>query len=94
MFEKVGLIAERVATNTSRRAFLGGIGNAAFGLAAAAAGLLALRGEAAAGNGCPPGYRKSSCGHGFSMCCPAGTHCTDGADGIHYCAAHYPPGQV
>jgi hypothetical protein len=42
MFERVGSLAERVATNVSRRAFLGRLGQAALGSAAALGGFLAF----------------------------------------------------
>jgi hypothetical protein len=48
MFEKVGQLAERVATSVSRRDFLGRFGRGAMAVAAAAAGLLALPNSAQA----------------------------------------------
>ena|SRR6516164_2264192 len=41
MFERVGSLAERAATNVSRRAFLGQLGQDALGLAAIVGGVLA-----------------------------------------------------
>jgi hypothetical protein len=93
MFEKFSQLAERMASSASRRDFLGGVGKSALVLVAAAAGLLALPRDASAATGCPPGYRKSNCGQGFSVCCPYGTHCT-GSSSFWYCVAHYPPGHV
>ncbi len=46
MFERVGNLAERVATKVSRRAFLGRLGQGALGLAAVIGGVLALPGQA------------------------------------------------
>jgi hypothetical protein len=46
MFERVGDLAERVATNVSRRAFLGRLGQSALGLAAVIGGVLAFPGQA------------------------------------------------
>jgi hypothetical protein len=57
MLEKVIQTAERAATSSSRRKFLGSIGRGAFIAAVAAAGLLAHSGNAqAAGKSsrCPP----------------------------------------
>ncbi len=48
MLEKVGRMAEQVATNVSRRQFLGRFGSRAAALAAAVGGLLALPGFAQA----------------------------------------------
>jgi hypothetical protein len=53
MFDRVGDLAQRVATSVSRRAFLGRLGQGALGLAAAIGGVLAVPGEAhAAGQWC------------------------------------------
>jgi hypothetical protein len=49
MFERVGNLAERVATNVSRRAFLGRLGRGALGLAAVIGGVLAFPGQAHSG---------------------------------------------
>jgi len=46
MFEKLNQLAHHAATDASRRQFLSRLGKAALGVAAAAAGLLALPGEA------------------------------------------------
>jgi hypothetical protein len=46
MFERVGNLAERVATNVSRRAFLGRLGQGAMGLAVVLAGVFASRAQA------------------------------------------------
>jgi hypothetical protein len=64
MFDRVGTLAEQVATNVSRRAFLGRLGQGALGLAALLAGTLGLPGQSRAGG---PlcclcfGYGGSSC---------------------------------
>jgi hypothetical protein len=51
MFERVGNLAERVATNVSRRAFLGRLGQGAMGVAAAIGGILMIAGTARADSG-------------------------------------------
>jgi hypothetical protein len=51
MFDRVGGLAERVATDVSRRAFLGRLGQGALGLAAVIGGVLALPSQARAGGG-------------------------------------------
>jgi hypothetical protein len=48
MFDRVGDLAERVATNVSRRAFLGRLGEGALGLAAVIGGVLAFPASARA----------------------------------------------
>src|SRR5262245_66361842 len=52
MIEKIGNLAERLATNVSqsRRGFLARVGQAALGMAGALGGLLALPGAAQAGS--------------------------------------------
>jgi hypothetical protein len=42
MFDRVGSLAEKVATNVSRRAFLGGLGQGALAVAGGMAALLAF----------------------------------------------------
>ena len=54
MFEKVNRLAQRAATNVSRRQFLGSVGHCAMTLAAVVGGLLALPGEAQAVTVCGP----------------------------------------
>ena len=60
MFERVSQLAEQVATNASRRAFLGRLGRVAAGTAGALGGLLLFPEEAQAarkychGQICPP----------------------------------------
>jgi hypothetical protein len=49
MFDRVGSLAQRVATHVSRRAFLGRLGQGALGLTAVIAGVLALPSQARAG---------------------------------------------
>jgi hypothetical protein len=48
MFDRVGSLAERVATDVSRRAVLGRLGQGALGLAAVIGGVLALPSQARA----------------------------------------------
>ena len=63
MFEKVGQMAEQLATNVSRRQFLGRFGGVALATAAAVGGILALPAGAHAG---PPPRR---CGPGSGGSC-------------------------
>jgi hypothetical protein len=51
MFDRVSEAAERLATNVSRRAFIGRMGKGALGMAAGLSGLLAFAGRAEAGSG-------------------------------------------
>jgi hypothetical protein len=51
MFDRVSEAAEKLATNVSRRAFLGRLGQGALGLAAVIGGVLALPSQARAGAG-------------------------------------------
>jgi len=55
MFDKLSQAAEQLATNVSRRQFLGRFGAGALALATALGGLLALTGEAQAATVCGPG---------------------------------------
>jgi hypothetical protein len=48
MFDRISAAAERLATNVSRRAFLGRLGQGALGLAALIGGVLAFPGDAQA----------------------------------------------
>jgi hypothetical protein len=52
MFDRVGILAERVASDVSRRAFFGRLGQGALGLAAVIAGVLALPSQALAADQC------------------------------------------
>jgi hypothetical protein len=52
MFDKIGDAAEKLAINVSRRAFLGRLGQGAFGLAAAIVSVLAFPREAQASELC------------------------------------------
>jgi hypothetical protein len=61
MFERVGSLAERVATNVSRRAFLGRLGQGALGLAAVIGGVLALPSQAQAADQCCLKITVSGC---------------------------------
>jgi hypothetical protein len=50
MFDRVSEAAEKLATNISRRAFMGRLGKGALGLAAVLGGIVALPGQAEAGS--------------------------------------------
>jgi hypothetical protein len=52
MFDRVGHLAERIATHVSRRAFLGRLGQGALGLVAVIGGVLAFPAQAKADGGC------------------------------------------
>jgi len=89
MFDKIGDAAERLATNVSRRNFLGWAGKSALALAGAVAGLLALPGNAQAADVCcayspPMGTRcvyykprrgACACGGSFINCKRAAAGC-------------------
>lgn len=79
MLDKVSQLAEQMATNASRRAFLGRFGRGAMTAAAALGGILALpgRGEAARK---PPAICD---GYSFSTCInqPVGSSCSGGREG-------------
>jgi hypothetical protein len=79
MFDRVGNLAERVATNVSRRDFFGWAGKGALALA----GLLAYGGIANA-SGCPKGYFACATGTYGYTCCPKGTKCCN-CNGIATC---------
>jgi hypothetical protein len=72
MFEKVGRLAERVASNTgeSRRGFLGQIGQGALAAAAVIGGLLLRPEDARAGGlqGCINKCCEATCGKGDKTC--------------------------
>ena len=73
MFERIGQVAEQMATNVSRRQFLGRFGQGALTLAAAVAGLVALPRIALGG--------KPICGPGSAPGCvgePEGFGCFGG----------------
>lgn len=79
MFDRIGGLAEKVATNVSRRAFLGRMGQGALGLAAVIGGLLAFPAQGHAGdNGhycCVDQFR---CYVAINKTCPCGgslVHC-------------------
>jgi hypothetical protein len=61
MFERIGSLAERVATDVSRRAFLGRLGQSALGLAAVIGGALALPRKAHAVDQCCLKISASGC---------------------------------
>ena len=81
MFDRVGNLAERVATNVSRRSFLGRLGQGAFGLAAVIGGVLAFP---ASGRANPTKY-----------CCTGEiapfNPCKYGVSGSKLCPNGYPP---
>ena len=87
MFNKIGRLAEGLATNVSvsRRGFLGRVGRAALGVA----GALGALGVAAAGSGgvvcCTYDCRQYRKPRNISICLPAGSTC---ASGLHegYCS--------
>ena len=61
MFDKVSEAAEKVATNVSRRAFLGRLGQGALGVAGVLGSILAFGGKTQAAIGC--------------LNCPRGAYC-------------------
>jgi hypothetical protein len=65
MFDRISEAAERVATNVSRRAFLGRLGKGALATAGVLGGMLAFASEAKAGNKCGAGW----CRPGTICCC-------------------------
>jgi hypothetical protein len=66
MFDKVSQAAEKLASNVSRRAFLGSLGKGAVATAGVLAGMLAFGGKAQAGvfscSDCPTGSWCCYCG--------------------------------
>jgi hypothetical protein len=70
MFEKLGQVAEQMATNVSRRQALGRIGRAALAAAAAIGGMLAF-GEVAEAQSavCGPGSTPSCAGRAVGSVC-------------------------
>jgi hypothetical protein len=71
MFESFDRVAQKVATNSSRRQFLGRFGRGALVAAGALGAMLAFPSDAMAGRRCPEGYRYCRrCG-----CVPTGTRC-------------------
>jgi hypothetical protein len=90
MFERVGSIAERVATDVSRREFLGRLGRGALGLAAVIGGMLAFPSQA------PAGASKGGAicclyvlGRGGPVRCKKGG-CSPGTIGSQVACADYP----
>jgi hypothetical protein len=77
MFDKVSQAAEKLATNVSRRAFLGRLGQSALAVAGVVGGMLAFGGTARAGNLCPRGsYYCNPCKQCLfgGLGCPQGCH--------------------
>jgi len=83
MFDKISDAAERLASNVSRRDFFGWAGKSALALAGAVTGLLALPGDAQAGDVCclyssglpgtwcvyyKPRHGACACGGSFISC--------------------------
>jgi hypothetical protein len=86
MFDKVGQVAERMATNVSRRAFIGGLGKGALAVAGAMGAMIAFPGLVQA--------RGCSCSNGVYIClyaCANGSQFTTGANGTNKtcCKAQY-----
>ena len=75
MFEKIGQIAEQVATSVSRRQFLGRLGGGALAVAAGVGGLLALP---AVAHGKRPPPAVCSANSGLCAGLPVGWYCLDG----------------
>jgi hypothetical protein len=77
MFDKVSQAAEKLATNVSRRAFLGRLGQGALATAGVVASMLAFDAVARAEPGLCP-RKQTFCGSitGSWMCCPNGWSCT------------------
>ena len=74
MFEQVGILAEKMAMNVSRRAFLGRLGQGALGLAAVIGGMLSFPGQAQAAAKCctDPNSYYPSCIKAKGNSCPSG----------------------
>jgi hypothetical protein len=77
MFEKIGNMAEKLATNVSesRRSFLVHVGKAALTAAGVMGGLLVLSGEASAGQICVYGCPNGSSCHIIAVICPRHHKC-------------------
>jgi hypothetical protein len=80
MFEKMGRLAEGLATSvaTSRRGFLGRIGQSALGVAGAMGALAVASGAQTGGVVCCTydcGHYGRSQSHKFSVCLPGGSTC-------------------
>jgi hypothetical protein len=90
MFERLGRLAEGLATNvgTSRRGFLGRLGRTALG-AAGALGALAVASSAQTGGvvcctyHCKPFYTRGNKTSTYKVCVPAGSTCSDGGGGCY-----------
>jgi hypothetical protein len=81
MFDRVTEAAEKLATNVSRRAFLGGLGKGALTLAGAVGAFLAIPGLVQAGGGCTcsngGGFLcKYSCNGGTTVYTTPGNGCS------------------
>jgi hypothetical protein len=82
MFDKVSLSAEKLATNVSRRAFLGLLGQGALATAGVVGAMLAFGGEAKAitiggqlPHPCPENYFRCYPGTPRQHCCKLGYKC-------------------
>jgi hypothetical protein len=69
MFDKVSQVAEKLATNVSRRAFLGRLGQGALVLAGAMGAMLAFRGFGLELGFFYPGGGGGGGGGSYSCCC-------------------------
>ena len=83
MFDRVSQSAEKLATNVSRRGFMGGLGKGALALAGAMGAMLALPGLVQAGN-C---YCISDNGS-LSFCCEYAGGYTDAGSNCHCKKTH------
>jgi hypothetical protein len=80
MFDRISEAAEKLATNVSRRSFMGGLGKRALALAGAVSAILAIPALVQAGHGCPcQGSQGTSGGWVCIYDCPDGSTLTVGA---------------
>jgi hypothetical protein len=95
MFDRVGSMAERMATNVSRRAFLGRLGQGALVLAGAFGAMLAFPGVGQA-KGCGDHACLGccyTCSNGTVLCTPPNPQgrCNDTSKGCPFSAECYCP---
>jgi hypothetical protein len=94
MLEKIGRLAERAATDVSRRQFLAWAGRGAMTAAAAVGGILALPAQAQATTACGANSQTACVGKSVGQWCPAGTRsgvCVRATSGGCACQAQTPP---